>query len=355
MKNNSNKIADGRISKKRRILYSILLILIVTVVIITTGELLIRFVTPHGYMYPRWEYSAHYGSVLFSNCKMIQECPGQWKFTYTINDYRYRGELIPISNAYDKKNIVILGDSMSFGQGVNDGDEYPALMADKLNDNYNVINLSVGGWGLTQQVRRYYEFGQLYSPKIVLLQFCSNDPSDNFRNMVTTIENGRFKFLNTNKVLTLKLIQRSLSKSIIQKSQIYTLFRHAGYKILAESAEKKAKSSYEQTHNQDKEIPPEEQYYNELLELFAKDMKLKGIDLIMIASNGLSGKGNLNKFPAIKAKVSDLSSKGLVDYYEVIPWFENISDYSSPEGHLWGKKAHYILGEKLSEIIKTNY
>lgn len=350
MKNNSNKIADGRISKKRRILYSILLILIVTVVIITTGELLIRFVTPHEYMYPRWKYTAHYGSVLFSNCKMVHACPSRWKFIYTINDYQYRGGLISVSNTYDKKNIVILGDSFSFGEGVNDGDEYPALIANRLKDDYDVINLSVGGWGLTQQIRRYYEFGQLYSPKIILLQFCVNDPGDNFRNMVTTIENGRFKFRNSNKILVRKLAEIYLSKSIIQKSQLYNFLRQTGYELIKGTGEKKAKLSYEQTHNQEKNISPKEQFYNELLELFTKDMKLKGIDLIMISVNG-----HLDQFPAIKAKVSDLSSKGLVDYYEVLPWFENISDYRSPEGHLWGKKAHYILGEKLSEVIKTNY
>jgi len=347
MKNNSNNV---QISKKRRIIYSILLIVIVVLIMVTTGELLIRLFAPQEYAYPRWEYSVHYGSVLFGNCKMIHARPGRWKFAYTINDYQYRGKLIPVSNTYDKENIIILGDSLSFGTGVNDGDEYPALIADKLNDDYNVINLSVGGWGLTQQIRRYYEFGQLYSPKIVLLQFCANDPSDNFRNMVTTIENGRFKFQPSNKILTLKLAQKYLSHSIIQKSQIYNLFRNVGYGLVRGTGAKKAEFSYEQTHDHEKEISPEDQYYNELLELFAKDLNLKGIELAMISRNG-----HLDKFPAIKAKVSDLSSKGLVDYYEVMPWLENVTDYSSPEGHLWGKKAHYILGKKLSEVIKTNY
>lgn len=350
MKNNSNKCSTVQISKKRRILYSILLVVIVVVVIVAAGELLIRVIRPQEYSYPRWEYSARYGSVLFGNCKMVHAYPGRWKFTYTINEDRCRGKQIPLSNAYAKKNIVIIGDSYSFGSGVNDGEEYSSLIANKLKDDYDVINLSVGGWGLTQQIRRYYEFGQLYSPKIVLLQFCVNDPQDNFRNMVTTVENGRFKFQPSNKILIRMLAQKYLSKSIIQKSQIYNFVRNIGYQLVKGSGAKKAEFIYEQAHDREKTISPEERFYNELLEVWAKDLKVKGVELAMISVNG-----DLDKFPAIKAKVSDLSTSGLVDYYEVIPWFENVTDYSSPEGHLWGKKAHYILGEKLSEIIKTNY
>jgi len=350
MKINSDKNTNDHTSRKRKIIFSILLIIIVIVVTIAVGELLIRVFRPQQYMYPRWEFSAKYGSVLFGNCKMVETYPGRWKFTYTINDYQYRGRLIHVSNAYDKENIVILGDSYSFGSGVNDGDEYPALIANKLKNYYDVINLSVGGWGLTQQIRRYYEFGQLYSPKIVLLQFCVNDPSDNFRNMVTTVENGRFKFRNSNKILVRKLAQKYLSKSIIQKSQLYNIIKKTAYDLVKGTAEKKGKLSYVQTQSHEKTISPEEQFYNELLELFAKDMNQKGIYLVMISVNG-----DLDKFPDIKSKVSDLSSTGLVDYYEVMPWFENVTDYSSPEGHLWGKKAHYILGEMLSKIIKTYY
>ena len=197
MKDNSKKSVVRQISTKRRIIFSIITAFIVLIIIFVIGELSIRIFHPHKYMYPRFKFSKKYGHILFENCKMIHTCPGKWKFIYTINEYQYRGKLIPISNSYDKKNIIILGDSYSFGHGVNDGDEYPEIMAEKLNDNFNIINLSVSGWGLTQQIRRYYEFGQLYLPKVVLLQFCSNDPEDNFNNKVTIIKDGRFIFQNS--------------------------------------------------------------------------------------------------------------------------------------------------------------
>lgn len=348
MKADMDKNSNNQISKKRKIIFSIISIIIAFIFIFMIGELLLRIFFPQEYMYPRWKFSPKYGAVLFDNCKMIHACPGRWKFIYKINEYHYRGKLIPISNVYDKKNIIILGDSYSFGHGVNDRDEYSAVIANKLKYNYNIINLSTGGWGLTQQIRRYYEFGQLYFPKIVLLQFCDNDLDDNFVNMVTTIEKGKFKFQNSKN--TSNWIKKYLSRSIIQKSQIYNLFRDAAYQFFARRIAKKEKLNYQKKNSYDKKISPKEQFYNELLELFTKDLDQKGVELIMISVNR-----QLEQFPNIKAKVSDLSSKGLINYYDVIPWFENVSNYGSPEGHLWGKKAHYILGEKLSEIIKKKY
>lgn len=48
----------------------------------------------------------------------------------------YRGKLNPISNVYDKENLIILGNSYSFEHYVNDGDEYSAIIANKLKNKW---------------------------------------------------------------------------------------------------------------------------------------------------------------------------------------------------------------------------
>ena len=213
----------------RKLIYSVVVALFVLLVVVVLGEFSIKLINPQPSMHPRWKFSEKYGSELFRNTKMVHERPGHWKFIYTINDYQYRGKLTPISEKYSKDNIIILGDSYSFGQGVNDGEEFAAILGKELQGQFNVINLSVGGWGLTQQIRKYYEFGRLYSPKIVLLQFCNNDPRDNFKNRVVSVENGEFKFHNSSTFIN--RIKKYLSGSAIQKSQIYNLFRNDLYQI----------------------------------------------------------------------------------------------------------------------------
>ena len=149
---------------------------------------------------------------------MIHEYSDNWKFLYTINEYGYKGAPVPISNTYFKGNIIILGDSYAFGQGVNDEDVFSTIIFKQLEPDFNVINLSVGGWGLSQQIRRYYEFGQLYNPKYVILQFGRDDPADNFIYQITDCVDGRFTFKNRNRFTGLKNI---LKLPIFQKSHLY--------------------------------------------------------------------------------------------------------------------------------------
>ncbi|MEJ2070463.1 MAG: hypothetical protein P8X58_08670 [Syntrophobacterales bacterium] len=86
--------------------------------------------------------------------------------------------------------------------------------------------------------------------------------------------------------------------------------------------------------------------YNNLLEKFANDLNGKGIILIMISVNK-----QLILFPNIKIEVDELSKKRCMRFIDIDPWFRNVTDYGTPEGHIWGKKAHFIIGNNLSDII----
>lgn len=335
-------------SAKKRIVFIVVTVFISFIIAIFIGELFLSLFYPQPYMYPRYQYSSKYKRALFPNCQMVEACPGKYKFTYTINEYGYRGAPIPILGNKDNVNIVVLGDSNSFGAGVNDGQEYAAVLSKKLGGKFNVINLSVGGWGLTQEIRRYYEFGMLYEPEIVILQFGGNDPADNLLNPVTKIENGKFAFydIKRNNQIYDPVIYL-LSRSIVQKSQIYSLIRQVVYSYLFKRSTNKI--FIEKTSDGSK-VPLEQSYYCSLLERFAKDLSNKGVKLIMISCNG-----HLKKFFYIEKKVHDLDSEGLLDYREVEDWFKGVESYGTPEGHMWGKLGHKIIGEKLAELIKSMY
>lgn len=330
-------------SKRRKLSFATLMLGAALAVAFVLGELLIMAVRPRESMYPRWAFSAEYGTQLYPNTSMVHKRPGQWKFTYTTNAYRYRGEPVPLSNNYLKTNVVVLGDSFSFGQGVDDGEEYPAIMRETLMDAFDVVNLGVGGWGLTQEIRRYYEFGQLYDPPIVILQFAVNDPEDNFNNQVTSIEGDRFTFQSSRN--TTNWLKQYLSDSIIQKSQIYNLFRDSAYQFFKRQTVEEATQAWQRSGQ--REASPAEELHVALLELFASDLSARGVRLIMIAVND-----QLNYFPHIKRAVADLDTKGLLRYVEVTDWFKGVTGFESPEGHEWGAKAHQIIGSELAEIVR---
>ena len=335
------------LSLRRRVLFILLTGVFTVVIISVLGEVLVRNFYPQVIMGPRVKYSEKYGIIWPKNEVITNEMPGRWKFTYTTNEEHSRGKALRVSNVYDKDNIVVLGDSYSFGQGVNDNEEYPTVLDQKLNDRYNVINLSVSGWALTQQIRRYYEFGQLYNPKLVILQFCENDPWGNLYFKVTDIEDGRFVFHNSNS--SANKLKRMLSNSFIQYSCLYSLGRSLfsgsflNKKMLNNAMGETTKADRQSIKNK------REKFYAELLDLFSKDLKTKGIPLLMIAPNR-----EIDLFPGIKKEVTQLDSLGYLTYYETEDWFKDNIDYSSPEGHHWGTKGHYVIAEHLAEIIRSN-
>ena len=89
-------------------------------------ELLVRALSPQAYIHPRYQYSERLSQTLLPSTKMVAALPGAWRFVYTTSEYGFRAPTMAISNRYDRPNIVVLGDSYSFGNGVNDGEEYPA-------------------------------------------------------------------------------------------------------------------------------------------------------------------------------------------------------------------------------------
>ena len=126
--------------------------------------------------------------------------------------------------------------------------------------------------------------------------------------------------------------------------------RNAAYQFFAKRIIEKTKFNFQKENIWDTKIPPEEMYYNILLELFAKDLNRRRVKFFMIAING-----TLDQLTYIKEMVYELDKKGFLNYIEVVPWFENVTNYESPEGHMWGKKAHRIIGTKLSEITKQRF
>ncbi len=198
-------------------------ITIVTMLLVLSGtEVMLRLFHPQIVMFPRWEASPSYGVMLPRAVTMVHQRPGVWKFHYTINEDGCRGTRVP--NNATSPVVVALGDSYTMGIGVNDGEEYPAILAKELGDNFCVLNCGSPGWGLPQEVRRFHEFALKFDPEIVILQFCANDPEDGQRDDVTRIENDSFVFQNTTRRNNPIFAALSTNR-LAQGSQVYALVR----------------------------------------------------------------------------------------------------------------------------------
>ena len=79
------------------------------------------------------------------------------------------------SNSFDnnKKKILMLGDSMTFGWGAKN--PFPNIMNEKLKD-YDVINAGIGNTNSIMQIENFFiNFKDLYNYDIIVLNFFIND------------------------------------------------------------------------------------------------------------------------------------------------------------------------------------
>lgn len=97
----------------------------------------------------------------------------------TINGRGYRGTEHPYEKTPGRTRVVIVGDSISFGESIADERTFAALLESR-NPKYEVVNLSVGGYGTDQELIMLQREGLRYHPDVVILGFCLfSDFTDN--------------------------------------------------------------------------------------------------------------------------------------------------------------------------------
>ena len=321
--------------------FGLVLAAVVSAFALVLGEALIWVASPTEYMHPRYQFSSHYGLIPFPDVVMVHGIPRKYEFRYTVNHQQCRGAATVTDPSIP--TVVVLGDSYGFGMGVEDGQEFPAVMGRALQGQWNVVNLSSPGWGLTQEIRRFYELGVSHDPRVVVLQYCSNDPDDNLANRVTMVQDGDFVFVDSDNPLN--WVKKYLSKSFVQRTQLYNFARaRASRTLLPRQVAHEAAQL--QVASTEPAATPQERVYIELLSTFAGKLAATGRHLVLISVDG-----QLAEAPTIHRAVLDLHSQGVLEYVEVLDWLEGRQPYGSPEGHIWGAPAHHVIGEELAARI----
>jgi lysophospholipase L1-like esterase len=93
-----------------------------------------------------------------------------YRSTVTTNSLGFRSKEID----KEKSTIVVLGDSITFGYGLEDDETIPAHL-DNLLEEYNVLNTAAPGYNLFQETAIYKEISQELDPKRAILIFHFND------------------------------------------------------------------------------------------------------------------------------------------------------------------------------------
>jgi hypothetical protein len=130
---------------------------------------------------PLTEYDPVFGQRLKRDFRCVRETP-EFRMRFSSNSLGWRGP----EPATSKAEIVFLGDSFTMGYGVDDGLEFPQLLAKALD--VSVVNMGLGGTGNGRWPTMLRDDAASFEPNTVVLQVCSNDLADNLTEGLASLD-----------------------------------------------------------------------------------------------------------------------------------------------------------------------
>jgi lysophospholipase L1-like esterase len=131
-----------------------------------------------------WKYDAVLGWAHQPGQNSIFETP-QFRTSVRINQEGLRDPEHSYARPNNGQRILVIGDSFTWGYGVEEADRFSPQMQAALN--VEVINAGVSGYGTDQELLWLQNEGVKYDFDLVILQMAGNDIGDNDQHLVHTI------------------------------------------------------------------------------------------------------------------------------------------------------------------------
>jgi lysophospholipase L1-like esterase len=157
------------------------LFLVSALIAVLLGELIVRAVVPVRNVGPTFsEYDPVYGKRLKKSYSCTRTA-AEFSMKFSTNSLGFRGAE---PRTFPSGGVLFIGDSFTSGYGVNDGEEFPALIARELGaaDGANtvpVVNAGTGNTGNGYWLRFLEREYDVYKPRAIVFGFCVNDFLDN--------------------------------------------------------------------------------------------------------------------------------------------------------------------------------
>ena len=105
----------------------------------------------------------------------FEPTPSFSKEIYQLNSDGLRDYEINITKSPKIYRIAVLGDSVSYGVGVNLSDTFAKVLEKKLGENYEVVNFGFGGYNTFQEAEYLTYKVKKYNPDFIILEYTLND------------------------------------------------------------------------------------------------------------------------------------------------------------------------------------
>jgi len=231
---------SGERRPARRVLGNVALSLFVLAASVVAAELAVRtFVPVRSVGTPVTVYDSIYRTRLKRNFSGVQITP-EFRQHLSTNSLGHRG---PEPRGPLRGALLYLGDSFTVGYGVNDGEEYPALVAARLAERgagtVPYINAGRGNTGQSHWIKYLRREAPALEPTFVIVQINETDFSDNLLDALLAVDSaGNITELPLPKPGLGRLVQPVLDAlPFVSSSYLYGLVRQAYFALSSRPAE----------------------------------------------------------------------------------------------------------------------
>jgi len=215
------------ISLIKKFPFWIVTIILSCVIAFAIAEIAIRIFSPQMTGPVQFAYSPQLGSIPVPDQCARRTFPGVYDYTYCNNSLGLRGNREYSEGKSVKRRILISGDSMSYGIGVNDNQTFCYKIEEGLLDKnlpVEVINAGNGGAGTDYSLKFFKTLGYKFQPDLTVLCFFCNDFYDNLRNDYYTVD-GKGELSEIKRPFSNSIVKR---KDFLRESFVYNwLSKHS--------------------------------------------------------------------------------------------------------------------------------
>lgn len=158
------------------------------------AEAAVRIIAPHRVYTP---HAVEDPTLVYRNEPGVvgrQTSPGEFDYRFSTNSRGFRGREFALQKAPGTQRIICVGDSFTWGTGVNDAETYPAVLEEELkasDQHVEVLNAGVRSWGVSQYYVWTRHEGLRYQPDVVVVTLFEEDWENALLGLVTEDEAGQ--------------------------------------------------------------------------------------------------------------------------------------------------------------------
>jgi len=230
----------------RPFLYSIIGVLCGVLAALALAEAAVRLLSPQEVGPIRFACNPDLGMIPIPGQQGVRNLPGVFNYSYSNNSLGWRGRREYRRAKQTDYRVLLLGDSFTYGVGVNDDQTFAVLVEKDLNSDrlpVEVMNAGCPGKGTDYELKCFQVLGGNFHPDLTILCFFGNDFQDNERGEYYHIgKRGELhpKMVNCGQGRLKNLLAHLPGYNwLLTWSQAANLVKQAGVNLLIERAQKR--------------------------------------------------------------------------------------------------------------------